>query len=263
MRIGLLKRLESSVHSLSLTVAKILGKVEAAIDRIDVFAARGDAGLSINSFDELSEIDMEDQELEDVVGGKVRVFLADVDRVRWRQDLVEDRDTLREVLAEVSAVDVSRDAKLAELKGLLLEKAKNPTNGDNRKSLIFTAYSDTAEYLYANIAEWAVADLGLHVALVTGDSTRTTAPLARHGMHEVLAAFAPRAKNGHPDGPQIEVVIATDTISEGRTFKIATQSSTTTSIGTRSESCSGSTCRSTGNDECHCSSGEFLAEHRP
>ncbi|CCQ15626.1 DEAD/DEAH box helicase-like protein [Rhodococcus sp. AW25M09] len=219
MRIGLLKRLESSVHSLSLTVAKILGKVEAAIDRIDVFAARGDAGLSINSFDELSEIDMEDQELEDVVGGKVRVFLADVDRVRWRQDLVEDRDTLREVLAEVSAVDVSRDAKLAELKGLLLEKAKNPTNGDNRKSLIFTAYSDTAEYLYANVAEWAVADLGLHVALITGDSTRTTAPLARHGMHEVLAAFAPRAKNGDPDGPQIEVVIATDTISEGQNLQ--------------------------------------------
>ncbi len=219
MRMGLLKRLESSVHSLSLTVAKILGKVEAAIARIDEFEARDDVGLSINSFSELSEIDMDDQELEDVVGGKVRVFLADVDRVRWRQDLIEDRDTLREVLAEVSAVDVSRDAKLAELKSLLVEKAKNPTNGENRKALIFTAYSDTAEYLYANIAEWAVADLGLHVALITGGSTKTTALLMRSGMHEVLASFAPRAKSGDLDGPQIDVVIATDTISEGQNLQ--------------------------------------------
>lgn len=219
MRMGLLKRLESSVHSLSLTVAKILGKVEAAIARIDEFDARDDVGLSINSFSELSELDMDDQELDDVVGGKIRVFLADVDRMRWRQDLVEDRETLRAVLAEVSAVDVSRDAKLAELKGLLVEKAKNPTNGDNRKALIFTAYSDTAEYLYANIAEWVVADLGLHVALITGSSTRTTAPLVRSGMHDVLASFAPRAKGGDVNGPQIDVVIATDTISEGQNLQ--------------------------------------------
>src|SRR4051812_13461759 len=89
MRMGLLKRLESSVHSLSLTVDKILHKVDAAIARIDEFEARDDVGLSINSFDDLSGVDMDDQELEDVVGGKVRVFLADVDRVRWRQDLIE------------------------------------------------------------------------------------------------------------------------------------------------------------------------------
>lgn len=219
MRIGLLKRLESSVHSLSMTVAKILGKVEAAIARIDEFEARDDPGLSINSFGELSEIDMDDQELDDVVGGKVRVFLADVDRLRWRQDLVDDRDTLREVLAEVSAVDVGRDAKLAELKGLLMEKAKNPTNGDNRKALIFTAYSDTAEYLYSNVAEWAYSEMGLHVALITGDSTKTTAPLARHGMHDVLASFAPLAKSGDLDGPRIDLVIATDAISEGQNLQ--------------------------------------------
>ncbi|GAA1243157.1 helicase-related protein [Oryzihumus leptocrescens] len=219
MRMGLLKRLESSVHSLTLTVDKILHKVDAAIARIDDFEARDAVGLSINSFSDLSDIDMDDQELEDVVGGKVRVFLADVDRVRWRQDLVEDRDTLREILAEVSAVDVLRDAKLADLKGLLVEKAKNPSNGDNRKALIFTAYSDTAEYLYANVAEWAVADLGLHVALITGDTTKTTAALARSGMHEVLAAFSPRSKGGDLDGPQIDVVIATDTISEGQNLQ--------------------------------------------
>ncbi len=219
MRMGLLKRLESSVHSLSLTVAKILGKVEAAIARIDEFEARDDVGLSINSFNELSEIDMDDQELGDVVGGKVRVFLADVDRVRWRQDLVEDRNNLREVLAEVSAVGVDRDAKLAELKSHLVEKAKNPTNGANRKALIFTAYSDTAEYLYDNIAEWAAVDLGLNAALITGDSTKTTADLKRSGMHEVLAAFAPRAKGGDLNGPQIHVVIATDTISEGQNLQ--------------------------------------------
>lgn len=219
MRMGLLKRLESSVHSLSLTVAKILDKVEAAIARVDEFEARDDVGLSINSFTELSEIDMDDQELADVVGGKVRVFLADVDRVRWRQDLVEDRDNLRGVLAEVSAVGASRDAKLAELKEFLVKKAKSPTNGGNRKALVFTAYSDTAEYLYENITDLVAGDFGLHVGLITGDSTKTTAPLKRSGMHDVLAAFAPRAKGGDLDGPQIDVVIATDTISEGQNLQ--------------------------------------------
>lgn len=219
MRMGLLKRLESSVRSLALTVAKVLHKVETAIARVDQFEARDDIALSISSFHDLSEIDMDEQELADVVGGNVRVFLADVDRVRWRQDLVEDRDTLRAVLDEVSAVGVDRDAKLAELRGLLIEKVKNPSNGDNRKALIFTAYSDTAEYLYENVAQWAAAELGVHAALITGGSTKTTAPLARSGMHDVLAAFSPRAKGGDPFGPQIDVVIATDTLSEGQNLQ--------------------------------------------
>ena len=217
---GLLKRLESSVHSLSLTVAKILGKVEAAIARIDEFEARDDVGLSINSFSELSEIDMDDQELEDVVGGKVRVFLADVDRVRWRQDL--DRGPGHPARGPRRGFGCRRRAAMRSSpssRRLLVEKAKNPTNGDNRKALIFTAYSDTAEYLYANVAEWAVADLGLHVALITGGSTKTTAPLMRSGMHEVLPSFSPRAKSGDLDGPQIDVVIATDTISEGQNLQ--------------------------------------------
>lgn len=219
MRMSLLKRLESSVHSLTLTVGKILHKVDAAIARIDEFEARDETGVSINSFSELSAVDMDDQELEDVVGGKVQVFLADVDRVRWRQDLVEDRDTFRDILAEVSAVNVVRDAKLAELKRILVEKAQNPTNGDNRKALVFTAYADTADYLYENVASWAVSDLGLNVALITGTTAKTTVSLQRIGMHDVLAAFSPRSKSGDPGGPQIDIVIATDTISEGQNLQ--------------------------------------------
>lgn len=219
MRIGLLKRLESSVHSLTLTVGKILRKIESAIERLDEFDARDDDAVSINSFTDLAEVDMDDQELEDIVGGKVKVFLADVDRVRWRQDLVEDRDNLRTVLAEVQAVDVTRDAKLAELRDLLRRKAAEPTNEDNRKVLIFTAYSDTAEYLYKNLAPWVSNDLGLDVALITGDRTTTTAGIARTGMHDVLAAFSPRSKGGDTDAPQIDIIIATDTISEGQNLQ--------------------------------------------
>lgn len=219
MRIGLLKRLESSVHSLALTVGKILYKIEAAIDRLAEFDTRDDEAVSINSFTDIAEVDMDDQELEDIVGGKVKVFLADVDRVRWRQDLVEDRDNLRAVLAEVKAVDVQRDAKLAQLQELLRAKATDPTNDGNRKVLIFTAYSDTAEYLYKNLATWVKDDLGLDVALITGGRTTTTAALVRSGMHDVLAAFSPRSKGGNLDGPFIDIVIATDTISEGQNLQ--------------------------------------------
>ncbi|MCI2237076.1 SNF2-related protein [Paenibacillus sp. TRM 82003] len=219
LRIGLLKRLESSVHSLTLTVGKILQKIESAIERLDDFDSRDDEAVSINSFADLAEVDMDDQELEDIVGGKVKVFLADVDRVRWRQDLAEDRDNLRTVLAEVQAVDVTRDAKLAELRDLLRRKAADPTNADNQKVLIFTAYSDTAEYLYKNLAPWISTDLGLDVALITGDRTTTTAGITHRTMHDVLAAFSPRSKGGDTDGPQIDIVIATDTISEGQNLQ--------------------------------------------
>ncbi|MGW3835238.1 helicase-related protein [Streptomyces microflavus] len=219
LRVGLLKRLESSVNSLGKTLGKILATMDSAIASINAYEATGDEGNSIDGFANLENIDLDDPQFEDTVGGSVKVFLADIDRVRWRQELQQDRDTVAALLSEVKAVDVPRDAKLARLKQFLRDKVEHPTNAGNRKALVFTAFSDTAEYLYEHVGRWAIEELGVHVALITGQTTRTTLPMKRTHMIDVLTAFSPRSKGGDLTSPQIDIVIATDTISEGQNLQ--------------------------------------------
>lgn len=219
LRVGLLKRLESSVTSLGLTLAKILETIDTSIARLDAFEEDGVQGTSIVDEGAATGLGLEDPDLEDAVGGSVKVYLQDLNRSGWRQDLEADRATVATLLAEVRKVDAARDAKLAELKRFLRDKAEHPTNNENRKALIFTAFSDTAQYLYEHIAEWAQDELGLHVALVTGQINRTTAPLAHRDMHTILGAFSPVSKGGDPNGPGIDVIIATDAISEGQNLQ--------------------------------------------
>ncbi|MFV2175546.1 helicase-related protein [Actinomadura sp. LOL_016] len=219
LRVGLLKRLESSVNSLSKTLGKILATIDSAISNIDAYEANGSEGTSIDCFTDLENIDLDDPQFEDTVGGSVKVFLADIDRIRWRQELQQDRDTVASLLAEVQAVDASRDAKLMQLKQFLHDKVKYPTNNGNRKALIFTAFSDTAEYLYEHVARWASDELALHSALITGQITRTTLSLNSTHMIDVLTAFSPRSKGGDSAAPQIDILIATDAISEGQNLQ--------------------------------------------
>ncbi|WP_406139549.1 helicase-related protein [Streptomyces anulatus] len=219
LRVGLLKRLESSVNSLGKTLGKILATMDSAIASINAYEATGDEGNSIDGFANLENIDLDDPQFEDTVGGSVKVFLADIDRVRWRQELQQDRDTVAALLSEVKAVDVPRDAKLARLKQFLRDKVEHPTNAGNRKALVFTAFSDTADYLYEHVGRWAIEELGVHVALITGQTTRTTLPMKRTHMIDVLTAFSPRSKGGDLTSPQIDIVIATDTISEGQNLQ--------------------------------------------
>jgi superfamily II DNA or RNA helicase len=219
LRVGLLKRLESSVNSLSKTLAKILATIDSAITSVDEYDANGGSGTSIDGFASLDGIDLDDPQFEDTVGGSVKVFLADIDRIRWRQELRQDRDTVATLLTQVQAIDAARDAKLAQLKRFLRDKAERPTNGGNRKVLVFTAFSDTAEYLYEQVADWAAGELKAHVALITGQTTQATLRMKRTYMIDVLTAFSPRSKGGDLDAPQIDIVIATDTISEGQNLQ--------------------------------------------
>jgi len=219
LRVGLLKRLESSVRSLGLTLSKLLATVNTSIDRLDAFELDSVRGASIDDVDAALNLGLDDPDIEDAVGGNVKVYLQDMNRSGWRQDLEADRATLSGLLTEVTAVNAGRDAKLAELKRFLRAKAENPTNDGNRKALVFTAFSDTAEYLYKHIADWAESELGLHVALITGQSTRTTAHLKRRDMHSVLTAFSPLSKGGENTAVQVDIIIATDTISEGQNLQ--------------------------------------------
>ena len=216
IRVNVLKRMESSVHSFALTVSRQLADVEAMIDKID---GRAESIEEIN----VEDIDIDDPAFEPLlVGRKVKVLLADVDLIRWRQDLEEDRQRLSCLLTDARSVEEPRDAKLLALKELIARKVKAPLNEANRKVIVFTAFADTAEYLYRELAETARA-LGLHAAIATGTgSNRTTLPGIRHDLASILSAFSPRSKERPAEFSsegEIDLMIATDCISEGQNLQ--------------------------------------------
>ena len=217
LRVNALKRMESSVAAFALTVKRQLADVEALLKRIEE---------QDGEFEELdiADIDIEDPAFESLlVGSKVKVLLQDVDPVRWRQDLIEDRNRLATLHAAALQVTTDRDAKLTELRDMIDRKCRNPINAGNRKIIVFTAFADTANYLYEALAPWAHEHLGLEAALVTGAGrNRTTRPDLRRDLASILTAFAPRTKERPEDlahEGEIDLLIATDCISEGQNLQ--------------------------------------------
>ncbi|MBN4049500.1 DEAD/DEAH box helicase family protein [bacterium AH-315-N03] len=219
MRVNLLKRMESSIHSFAQTVEKLLGKVSGLIERIE----RHDTEVEELS---IEDIDLESDEFDQfLVGAKVKVLLQDVDLVRWKQDLSEDEEILTGLLTEARQVDAKRDEKLRRLRGLIADKVTKPINAGNRKILIFTAFADTADYLYDHVADWAMQTHEVHSAIVTGRSGRNKTTLAntRTDLGSVLASFSPiskeRASIDADLTTEIDILIATDCISEGQNLQ--------------------------------------------
>lgn len=217
LRVNVLKRMESSVSSFGLTVQRQLRDVQAMLTRIE------------NHAEEVEEIKIEDVDLDDpafeslLVGRKVKVLLKDVDLVRWRQDLIEDRNRLATLHAAAAQVSADRDAKLAALCEVIKRKCTGPINSGNRKVIVFTAFADTARYLYDQLAPWAKSNLGLESALVTGTgSNRATLPALRKDLASILSAFSPRSKERpqelNSEG-ELDLLIATDCISEGQNLQ--------------------------------------------
>ena len=217
IRVNVLKRMESSVYSFALTIERQFRDVEAMIARID------------SHEDYIEEVDIENVDIDDpvfeplLVGRKVKVLLADVDLIRWRQDLDEDKKRLENLLSSARAVDVPRDAKLLSLKNLIKSKAQNPLNAGNRKILVFSAFADTAQYLYDNLADDVRQTQNINTALVTGSgSNRTSLQGLRHDLASILTAFSPRSKERPSDlasEGDIDLLIATDCISEGQNLQ--------------------------------------------
>jgi SNF2 family DNA or RNA helicase len=217
IRVNLLKRMESSVPSFALTVKRQLADVEAMLKKIEAHE------------ESVEEINIEDVEIDDpafeslLVGRKVKVLLQDVDLVRWKQDLVEDRNRLATLYSAAHQVGASRDAKLAKLKEVIAQKVQQPLNPGNRKVIVFTAFADTAQYLYEELAGWAKSELGLHSALVTGAGcNQTTIPNLRKDLASILTAFSPRSKERPEDlaaEGDLDLLIATDCISEGQNLQ--------------------------------------------
>jgi SNF2 family DNA or RNA helicase len=217
MRVNVLKRMESAVPSFTLTVERQLRDVEALLDRID------DQPEEIEEL-EIEEVDIDDPAMESLlVGRKVKVLLKDVDLIRWKQDLVADRDRLRALAAAARQVGATRDAKLAALRDMISRKVAEPLNPGNRKVIVFTAFADTAMYLYDQLADWARKTHGIETALVTGSGgNRSTLPGLKKDLGSILTAFSPRSKERPAElaaEGELDLLIATDCISEGQNLQ--------------------------------------------
>jgi len=217
MRVNILKRMESSVSSFTLTLERQLHGIDGLLERIEAGAGE------IEDVD-IADVDLDDPSIETLlVGGKTKVLLTDVDQIRWKQDLHEDRNRIHDLLIEARRVGVDRDAKLAALRDVLAEKCAAPINEGNRKVIVFTHFADTAKYLYEHLGPWAKETLGVESALVTGaGGNQVTADGIRRDLASILTAFSPRSKERPEDlagEGEIDFLIATDCISEGQNLQ--------------------------------------------
>lgn len=222
MRVNLLKRMESSIHSFTLTVSKLLNQVESLLSKIDDHDSDLIDALNI---EELQDIELESTELEQfMIGNKTKVLLQDMDLIRFRQELEADKIFLSSIVEAAKGVTAQRDAKLELLKQTIAAKVRNPLNPDNKKVVVFTAFADTAQYLYSHIAQWASLELGIHSALITGGGTnKTTLSGLGIDLNNILTTFSPVSKERHKLDPnattQLDLLIATDCISEGQNLQ--------------------------------------------
>ena len=227
IKTGLLKRLESSVNSFGTSMERLCERIDARLSDIEAFKAG--QSKSLTSSDLPDEADG-DEELEEAfeVGGALKYNLAHMDVDGWAENLRADRECLEQLKIEAYGVTPDRDAKLAELKAILAAKFDAPTTNRAgeaiRKVIIFTAFSDTAQYLYRELMPFARAR-GVHSGLVTG-SGETHATLGKARYQDILTNFAPRAQNraglkGLPQDEEIDLLIATDCISEGQNLQDA------------------------------------------
>ncbi len=220
MTVNLLKRLESSVEAFRITLKKVDGSVDAALGALD---AHDDSLTNLaTAFGDIEAAD-DDFAIPDsgTVGNKFRVELADMDTVSWRRDLWNDREILRELVREMERITPGHDSKLQRIVQQVEEKVAQPINEGNRKVLVFSAFADTANYLFRELTP-ALASAGLDVGMVTGQSNATSLG-KRYDFQEILTLFSPRSKSKDLVMPnengKIDVLIGTDCISEGQNLQ--------------------------------------------
>lgn len=224
MSINLLKRLESSVFSFNLTLKRIWQLIHTTIEGIDHYEKYGNADIPMYEAGE-SDFDMEDSNTDFFsVGKKTKIDLEDMDYKSWRKALQQDADNLELLILMVADITPEHDTKLQTLFRLLDDKMAHPINPGNKKVIIFTAFSDTAGYLYEHVSEYMKNRYGLDTAVITGAiDGKTTAKGLKPTLNNVLTCFSPISKDKAvllPNNPtEIDVLIATDCISEGQNLQ--------------------------------------------
>ncbi|MCO7722406.1 DEAD/DEAH box helicase [Myroides odoratimimus] len=218
MRVNLLKRLESSIHSFCLTLEKILTNIEALYFKIENHKE------FTNDID-LLDFDFDDQAYSDiVVGGKVKVLIQDLDRVKFKEFLKSDRKIIKDLLEKCKVVTAERDQKLADLKLLIHNKIKQPLNANNKKVIVFSAFADTVKYLYDHCSAYFKHEYNINSALVSGSGTNyTNMKGCKTDLQSILLNFSPLSKSRADISPEtteeIELLFCTDCISEGQNLQ--------------------------------------------
>ena len=224
MSINLLKRLESSVYSFRLTIDRIKMLIDSTIETIDRYQS-GNLVLDLTEITDSEDFDYDDQNTDYFsVGKKVRIDLADMDYVSWKRELEKDAENLELLSLMIADITPEHDTKLQTLFDLIRKKIEHSLNPGNRKIIIFTAFSDTADYLYANVSKFAKEKFGLETAEITGTvDGKTTIPKLRADLNTVLTCFSPVSKGKSALMPgskdELDILIATDCISEGQNLQ--------------------------------------------
>ena len=210
MRVNLLKRLESSVSSFAMTLERILSNIDMTLEKLD----------RVQDLSELLE-DMDDEDIDELeIGKTIKVKLKDMDQIKYRDDLEQDKVIIESMLRQARSVQPHDDAKLRRLIEQIEQKILNPINEHNRKVIVFTAFSDTAVYLYEHIEAYFLKTHGIHTGIVTGSSlVKSNIPNMRSGFEEILAYFSPKSSKMNQNIKEIDLLIATDCISEGQNLQ--------------------------------------------
>ena len=224
--INLMKRMESSVHSFNLTLKRIYSLIDSTIHSIDTYDKTSSVKLELTDISDIDEFDSEDQNGDELFtfGKKVKIDIGDMDYKSWRDSLAKDRDTLELLTLMVGDITPEYDSKLQELFSVIKNKLEHPINEGNKKIIIFTAFADTAQYLFDNVSEYVKENFGLNTAMVSGSvEGRTTVPKLKSDLNTVLTCFSPISKDKHllmpNDKTEIDFLIATDCISEGQNLQ--------------------------------------------
>ncbi|QYZ65366.1 MAG: helicase [Gammaproteobacteria bacterium (ex Lamellibrachia satsuma)] len=227
MTTNLLKRLESSVQAFRITLQKLRNNHRNTLDKIDLFLTTGSSASFTDMATAFSDLEPDDDELPDLeeasIGGKIKISLADMDLPSWQQDLEADLAIIDQLLTEMGKISPEDDTKLQHLKTQIESKLASPINPGNHKVLIFTAFADTADYLYEHLAHNFLHKRHIHTAKVTGSSSPKSTLGRGYDFQELLTLFSPRSKEKAlvlPDeSSEIEILIGTDCISEGQNLQ--------------------------------------------
>lgn len=225
---NMLKRLESSIYSFRKTSERMYDLIDGIADSIDRFeqGRASDTAVSQSNIASI-EFDEDPEEAEWTVGKDLKIDLADIDLISWRAKLEEDKVVLNNLLAMITPIADEHDLKLQRLLEIIRDKVRSPINGNNRKVLVFTAFADTADYLYGELASRIKDEFGIESAVVTGTrnpamtipTTRTTKP----EFNTILTLFSPQSKSRDilfDESPgEIDILIGTDCISEGQNLQ--------------------------------------------
>lgn len=224
--INLMKRMESSVYSFKLTLTRIKDLIESTINTIENYNKSVSQELELTDITNIEEFDDDDRNNDELFsfGKKMRINLADMDYISWKASLERDKEVLDLLTIMIEDITPEHDSKLQELYRVIDEKISHPINDGNKKIIIFTAFSDTAYYLYDNICNYVKQKYGLNTALVTGSvEGRTNAPLKNKDLNSVLTCFSPISKGRDlfENLPKVDIdlLIATDCISEGQNLQ--------------------------------------------